>query len=69
MAMSEEKLEELGREEFDGMGDSLKMLLEIAGPVDSLLVLCATRKLKGKRVARGVSVLAGVTLMMVCRWG
>jgi single-stranded DNA-specific DHH superfamily exonuclease len=57
---SEEKLEELGREECDGMGDSLKTLLEIAGPVDPLLVLCATQKVEGEKVARGVSVSAGV---------
>lgn len=60
MATSEEKLEELGREECDSMGDSLKTLLEIAGPVDPLLVLCATQKVEGERAARGVSVSAGV---------
>jgi hypothetical protein len=57
---SEEKLEELGREECDGMGDSLKTLLEVAGQVDPLLVVCATQKVEGERVARGVSVSAGV---------
>jgi hypothetical protein len=57
---SEEKLEELGREECDGMGDSLKTLLEVAGQVDPLLVICATQKVEGERAARGVSVSAGV---------
>ena len=57
---SEEKLGKLGREECDGIGDSLKTLLEVAGQVDPLLVICATQKVEGERVVRGVSVSAGV---------
>jgi hypothetical protein len=57
---AEEKLEELGREECERMGDSLKTLLEVAGQVDPLLVICATQKVEGERAARGVSVSAGV---------
>ena len=60
LATSEEKLDELSREECDGMGDSLKTLLEVAGQVDPLLVTSATQKIEGERAARGVSVSAGV---------
>lgn len=57
---SGDKLEELSREECDGMGDSLKTLLEVAGQVDPLLVTSATQKVEGEAVAKGVSVSAGV---------
>lgn len=60
LATSEEKLTELGREECEGLGDSLKTLVEAAGGVDKLLVGCATQKIEGDREARGVSVSAGV---------
>lgn len=60
IAASEEKLEELSREECDGMGDSLKTLLEVVGEVDPLLVISATQKIDGEKMARGVSVSAGV---------
>lgn len=60
LAGSKEKLEELSREECDGMGDSLKTLLEVAGQVDPLLVTSAIAKLEGEKVARQVSVSAKV---------
>ncbi|SPO06798.1 uncharacterized protein DNG_09492 [Cephalotrichum gorgonifer] len=60
IAKAGDKLEELSREECDGMGDSLKTLLEVAGKVDPLLVTSATQKVEGEAAAKGVSVSAGV---------